>query len=435
MDAQQDKQDMQDRRSTSWSRSIFADVAVAVAALTAALSLPLPTDEQVVAPLTPAVAVLTIIGGAALVVRRRCPWLVWSFLFVLMCVGVVLDGTESRTQIPAVVSTYTVCSATPLGKALTAAALSAIVPVILIMSVGQTEASPPFGMTLVMVPWFGFAAVSGIAVRYQRAVVLSARDRARQAEETREEEAHRRVTEERLRIARDLHDVLAHQISVINIQAGVAGLTLRSDPDAAEDALRHVREASRFVLREVPALVRVLRRDGSAPVAPARRLGELGDLVTAFRENGIAVAWQSTGDLSNVPPHIDVIAYRVAQEALTNAGKHGSGPVDLSVDVGQTTCTVLVRNALPIMPAGATVPGNARQGATGHGAVPQNSGHGLLGMRERVDSVSGYLDVGPEPPNHWKVLARLDLGRATSPPFVTTAELDTATATAPKDPP
>ena len=111
--------------------------------------------------------------------------------------------------------------------------------------------------------------MSGTAVRNQRAVVAAAHERARRAEATREEEAQRRVADQRLRIARDLHDVVAHNVSVINVQAAVAGHLLRSDPDGAEAALAHVREASQTVLQEVPGLLGLLRT-GDTSLRPRR---------------------------------------------------------------------------------------------------------------------------------------------------------------------
>ncbi len=139
-----------------------------------------------------------------------------------------------------------------------------------------------------LLPWSILAAVSGRAVRSQRAAMTAAHERARQAEATREEEAQRRVVEERLRIARELHDVVARHILVIHVHAGVAGHLMRTDPDRAVEAIGHVRDASRTVLDEVPGLLGLLRTGSDGPVtAPAPGLAQVADGVSARPVDGL----------------------------------------------------------------------------------------------------------------------------------------------------
>ena len=192
---------------------------------------------------------------------------------------------------------YTLCTRVPLRPALFATLVSAVVPFVLVLAtsdLGLVEAiAYGFG------PWNALAAVTGIAVRSQRAVVTAAHERARLAEESRDEEARRRVSEERVRIARDLHDVVAHHIAVINVQAGVASHLIRSDPEQAAVALAHVREAGRVVLEEVPGLLGLLRGSGEESAgldtAPAPRLADLDSLVEQSRRSGLDVTVRRSG--------------------------------------------------------------------------------------------------------------------------------------------
>ena len=226
----------------------------------------------------------------------------------------------------------------------------------------------------------GAAAAVGVAVRSQRAALAAAQDRAHQAELTREEEAERRVTDERLRIARELHDVVAHHISVINVQAGVARHLMDADPGQARTALGLVREASKTVLSEMSAVVGLLRtQDEDAPTEPAPGLSRVPALVESVRRAGLELSWTSTGDPHPLPPICDLTAYRVVQESLTNAVKYGTGSADLVIDHRPEAVTIEVRN--PVDPTRTASPG---------------AGHGLIGMRERVEAVSGLLVTGPD---------------------------------------
>ncbi|WP_258040299.1 sensor histidine kinase, partial [Streptomyces sp. SM9] len=172
--------------------------------------------------------------------------------------------------------------------------------------------------------WLGLAAAAGDAVRSRRAYITAIHERADRAERTREEEARRRVAEERLRIARDLHDVVAHHIALVNVQAGVAAHVMDRRPDQAKEALAHVREASRSALDELRATVGLLRQSGDpeAPTEPAPGLARLDDLAERFRNAGLPVeiACPDRGD--PLPAAVDLAAYRVVQEALTNVHKH-----------------------------------------------------------------------------------------------------------------
>jgi signal transduction histidine kinase len=244
--------------------------------------------------------------------------------------------------------------------------------------------------------WGAAATAIGVAVRSSRATLAAAEARALQAEQTREEEAERRVSDERLRIARELHDVVAHHISVVNVQAGVARHLLDADPDQARAALDLVRDASKTVLSEMSTVVGLLRTAGEdAPTEPTPGLARVGELVDAVRQAGLDVTWTVSGDLDGLPPINDLTAYRVIQEALTNALKHGTGSATMVVTNRPEGVGIEVRNA---------VEHDGRQ--------PSGSGHGLIGMRERIDAVRGRLVTGPGPDGAYRVSVLVPRGPA-----------------------
>ncbi|MGH2860871.1 MAG: sensor histidine kinase, partial [Solirubrobacteraceae bacterium] len=246
--------------------------------------------------------------------------------------------------------------------------------------------------------WSLAVAAIGVAVRAQRAALQAARERALQAEATREEEAQRRVVDERLRIARELHDVIAHHASVINVQSGVAGHLMRTQPEKASAALVTVRDASRTVVREMGQLVELLRSTEQGQlVEPSPGLDQLDELLAATRNAGLALDFEAVGQPEQRTPAVDLIAYRVVQEAITNALKHGTGTAELRVEFAGELIAIDVRN--PIAP----------HADTKH--APDRTSHGLLGMRERLIAIGGSLTVGPDARHQYLLHAEIPLER------------------------
>ena len=195
-------------------------------------------------------------------------------------------------------------------------------------------------------------------------------------EASRELEGQRRVTEERLRIARDVHDLVAHHIAVINVQSGVAGHVLRSDPDAAETALDAVRDAASTALDELAELLGVLRTAGDlgGPVDPTPDLEAIDDLISSFSASGLRVEHQTSGAPRPLSPSAQIAAYRVVQEALTNAHKHGDGTAAVAQRFDDEALEIVVVN-------------RARS------EEASGNGYGLIGMRERLEAVGGELSI------------------------------------------
>jgi signal transduction histidine kinase len=335
---------------------------------------------------------LGVVGCALLLARHRAPLLVLGATTALTAVAVVAADGPSPVLVVLAVAAAALASRGDRRTGI-AGGLSAAVALWLVVVLG-TPATWDSGAPLAAASWVALATAVGDAARSRRAYVEAVEERAERAERTREQEALRRVAEERLRIARELHDSVAHHIAVVNVQAGVAGHLLRSSPDAAADALEHVRTASRTVLDELSSLLGVLRAPGDpvGDTAPVAGTEQLPALVRSAETAGLHVEWRTTGAPRQLPPSVDLVAYRVVQEALTNARKHGDGTALLTVAWSDAGLELEVSNG------------------TRSGAQAATSGHGLVGMRERVVSVSGRL-VAEAQHDRFVVRAHLPVGR------------------------
>jgi signal transduction histidine kinase len=238
------------------------------------------------------------------------------------------------------------------------------------------------------------ALLAGIAVSNRRAYVDSIRARA-------DQDARRQVDEERLRIARELHDVVAHTMATINVQASAAAHVLPAQPEAAAEALTAIKTASRQGLRELRAILNVLRQaDDADPVQPAPGLARLDALVEGARQAGLPITLTVTGEPFALPAAVDLAAYRIVQESLTNVIRH-AGPASAAV------CLSYRPDEIDI---DVTDTGHGPKGA-GSGT----SGHGQAGMRERAAAVGGTVQAGPRPGGGYQVTARLPADGALLP--------------------
>ncbi|MEU9256454.1 histidine kinase [Streptomyces sp. NPDC048270] len=259
----------------------------------------------------------------------------------------------------------------------------------------------------------GVAPMSAVFVTVAAVVCWVAGDGARrlrvltrQLRLEQEEKARRAVVEERIRIARELHDVIAHHVSVISVQNGLASYVLASDPPTARKALDTVGDSAREALAEMRRMLLVLREEGPLPApqeqhGPVAGLGRLEELARRVGEAGVPVGVQVTGTAYDLPPGIDLCAYRVVQEALTNVIKHAPGArTTVRVDYGADEVRIRVdddgRGRTPArVPAG---PGGA-------------GGQGLIGMRERATIYHGTVTAGPAPGGGFGVSLRIPVPR------------------------
>jgi len=252
--------------------------------------------------------------------------------------------------------------------------------------------------------WFStllLAAVAGLLgenLRHRRGRWAALEERARFVEMEREDRVRRAVMNERLRIARELHDVVAHAMSVIAVQSGVGHHVIDSQPEEARRALAAIETTSRSALTEMRRLLGVLRQEegSQAPLAPAPGLADLPLLVGQFSEAGLEVAVTVTGEPTEAAVPVGLTAYRIVQEALTNALKHG-GPaarVTIAYSPGEVYVEVI---------------DDGRVEHLGRAAPTSAIGHGLIGMRERVSVFQGDLTAGPKPGGGFRIAAHLPL--------------------------
>ncbi|MFE4454693.1 histidine kinase [Streptomyces sp. NPDC056796] len=355
-------------------------------------------------PPEPTSVLLMVLAAGALVLRRRRPMAVLAVTGLLTAVEFLLKDPPAPLVLSAVIALFTVASRTDRPTTLRVGLLTMVVLTGAAMVVGST---PWYSQENVgVLAWTGLACAAGDAVRSRRAFIDAIRERAERAERTREEEARRRVAEERLRIARDLHDVVAHHIALVNVQAGVAAHVMDRRPDQAKEALAHVREASRSALNELRATVGLLRQSGDpeAPTEPAPGLAVLDALVDTFRNAGLPVEVARTDPDSPLPAAVDLAAYRIIQEALTNVRKHAGADAKAEVSVvrvgGTAEVTVL----------------DTGSGAGPRPAPADGGGHGLIGMRERVTALGGTLTAGPRYGSGFRVHAILPVTSRTHAP-------------------
>ena len=375
------------------SRPLVTDLLVAAAAFAFAVALPDPdrppgrpvevSGEQVV---------LALLACMILLRRRSRPRTVLAAVVALNGTTMLLGEPRSLFAVPALFALYAVAVRTD--RRTTAWAWAGTVAALATAGVLSALDAGAHPELLPYVAWAGVAASVGDALRHRRAYVAAVEARALDAERSKDEEARRRVAEERVRIARELHDVVAHHIAVVNVQAGVAAYLLRDDPAAATTALGHVRQAGTAVLDELGDILDVLRSpdDAPGPGSPLRGLAQLDALVASFATAGLVVTWSLSGQPRPIGTAVDLVAYRVLREALTNAQKHGTGTASLTVDHRPRHLRLLVTNPLPDRPPG---------GSTG-----PVTRHGLLGMSERVSAVGGTLTTGPSD-GHYRVEAVL----------------------------
>jgi signal transduction histidine kinase len=249
------------------------------------------------------------------------------------------------------------------------------------------------GPNATMWPELLAAGAVGAYVAARRQWLAAESDRAARAEQAREEETRRRVDAERMRIARELHDVVAHSMAMINVQATAAGMQLAADPASAAEAIQAIRQASKSGLRELRTILQVLRQaDGGSPAVPVPDLRAIAALVEATSAAGTPTTLRLAEPPVPLPPPVMLAVYRIVQESLTNVVRHAgrvAATVDLRQDGGYVHVDVV------------------NDGGSAPAAFSDGAGAGLAGMRERAAALGGALDAGPRPGGGFAVRARL----------------------------
>jgi signal transduction histidine kinase len=318
-------------------------------------------------------------AGLSLVGWRRAPALT---LIVSGALTIVLLLLEPDAGVSAVIAPAVALYSLALSRGTRARVLAALAAVTAIVVVELLhQGGPGLAQTL------GHALLVAIPIliadlhRARHANLALLRERVELAEVTREQELQRRAQEQRLAIARDLHDVVAHTLTVINVQASTAREVLDRNPDHARGALGAIEDASRDAIDELRAIVGVLRSpdDADAPLRPAPGIDDVAELIRRTRDDGVEVRIRVEGDRpQRLPEPVSLAAYRIIQESLTNARRHAAGAaVDVAVAYGPDRLALAIENA-----AGTAAPANGDAG-----------GVGIVGMRERAAAVGGAVSA------------------------------------------
>ncbi|MER5938157.1 sensor histidine kinase [Streptomyces sp. NPDC001928] len=243
--------------------------------------------------------------------------------------------------------------------------------------------------------WLLLPLAAGNMTRLRRAYLTAVQARAEHAERTREEEARLRVTEERMRIARELHDVVAHHLALANAQAGTAAHLALSNPQQTQKILTDLTGTTSSALRELKATLGLLRQNDdpdSPPLEPSPGLSRLPELVSACASAGVTVTVSTEGEPQPLSPGVDLTAFRIVQEALTNVTKHATTEAaSVRLTYSGSRLQITVTNDGPAAP------------------VAQSRGFGVMGMRERAHSIGGELHAGPRPEGGFEVTTALPL--------------------------
>ncbi|HEU5160438.1 MAG TPA: sensor histidine kinase [Streptosporangiaceae bacterium] len=338
---------------------------------------------------------------ASLVLRRRAPMSVLAGMFVGEAALSALDYAPSAADVIAfLIAVYSVAAHRPLARSAIGgvAAVVAFTALIFSYPVNVNLVEYVTNMALLIGVWW-----LGRGLRLRRAYLAELEDRAQRLERLREGDARTARVEERARIARELHDVVAHHVSVMTVQAGAARRILDRDPESAREAMSTIEGLGRTALSEMRRIVGVLRTErdpvhAGRELAPQPGLHDIGGLIDRVRETGLMVQLWIEGEPRTLSPGVDLAVYRLVQEALTNTLKHAGPQARAWVRIHYAGQGVNVEIEDDGRGAAAGLPGNG-----------DSAGHGLVGMRERVSLYGGELRIGPRSGGGFEVRARFPL--------------------------
>jgi signal transduction histidine kinase len=336
---------------------------------------------------------LALLHTLPLAARRRFPGTVLA-LCVASGLAVAALGVPEILGIAILVAVYSVAAYGDRWVSLAGLAAAELGSAAVQLTHGSFQWPTPITNALVIAAAWLLGHFVGVRRAYTARLEQTA-----ELERTRAEQARQAVAEERLRLARELHDVVAHSISVIAVQSGVGAHVASTQPEEAAKALAAIEATSRAALTELRRLLGVLRQEDEpqGDLAPVPGLADLDGLLAEVAKAGLAVRLQVEGRPAQLPAGVDLSAYRIVQEALTNVVKH-AGSARAQVAIRYRDHEVLVE-----------VTDDGRGGAAPTGDGRARVGHGLIGMRERVAVFGGDLEVGPRPGGGFRVAARLPL--------------------------
>ncbi len=335
-------------------------------------------------------------GPAALPARRRRPVAVLAAAFAATLAYSLLSYPGGPIWLALIVAFFTALI-TGHRRAAYGSLLAGYGSFLWLTALAAGRPGPSAGVAVGLAAWLLFLLAGSELIRNRRAFTQASRQRAVEEQRSADEADRRRASEERLGIARELHDVVAHSLSLINVQAGVALELMDRRPEQVRTALTAIKQASRDALADVQSVLDALRRPGEeAPRAPAPSLRDVAGLIQRAEATGLTVDTQVTADLTGLPSGTDAAGYRIVQEALTNAVRHAHASRVRVRIAGQDGDLVIV-----VDDDGDEPPGDPAAGRTGSG---------IRGMTERAAALGGQLVAGPKPGGGFAVLARLPLG-------------------------
>lgn len=351
---------------------------------------------------------LILVGSGALIWRRRASLTVMGIVLVVLIVFYIRDY-GSFMSLVGLAAIYSVTAHVPNRRLAWSVVVVSSIAILVVASFSILNEPDGFNyanlanttMYLVAV------AVGGAVVRNRQRLFADSQRRAERAEQDRLAEAEKAVQRERIRIAREMHDVIAHGMSVITVQAAAAEAVVHTDADAAAVALGHIRLTGRESLDELRRMLSVLRGDDDelSEFEPQPRLRDLSKLVSHCVEAGIPTEFAINGPERALSPGIGLAAYRIVQEALTNVMKHAGESAEVKVDLRYTDSILQIE-----------VTDTGRGAATALNTT--GGGNGLVGMRERVDAYHGVLHAGPVAGGGYRVSATLPIDETRSRPVV-----------------
>nr|WP_269809899.1 sensor histidine kinase [Kineosporia rhizophila] len=338
---------------------------------------------------------MIVLNSLPVLVRRQSPAVALGLCFVLLFGLSELDADiYSTIPGPGVLCAYALADRYGRRVALACAPVGAAVTIVILQVYSPHVLfswSTVQNLALVFLPL-----ALGVAAHDRRAWTAALLERAQAAERNQEEITRRRVSEERLRIARDVHDVVAHALVTINVQAGVGAYLVKTDPEEAHSALRTIKQVSGDALTDLRSTLGLLRETTETPAPPVQGIAALGELADGLRTAGVDLTVDVDPATHSLPTPVDSTAYRIVQESLTNTLKH-AGPTTARITISHEQDRVQIE----ITDDGGT-PAEQQLSTSG-------SGNGLRGMRERAAAIGGSLQAGPRPGGGWQVVASLPL--------------------------
>ncbi|MFD9369579.1 sensor histidine kinase [Streptomyces sp. NPDC060020] len=318
---------------------------------------------------------LTTLINVPLVWRRRAPvWVMFGVIAAGSVYRLSLDGPGQPLPYAALISVYTIALVCAPRVRL---AMWVVVTVAIVGSVALNTTTAKELLFALFV--FGAAVALGRLQATRQAYTAAVEDRAAQLERANRIEAEQAAARERARIAREMHDVLSHAVSIMIVQAEAGPVAVRRAPARAEAAFEAIAETGRDAMAQLRTMLGVLRTDEAAPRAPQPGLGALPALLDRVRAGGIRVSYERSGEVRELAAALEATVHRVVQEALTNVVKHaGASAVEVRLEYGAGTLTVSVTD-------------------DGRGPGPGSGGHGLIGIRERAAAHGGTARTGPGP--------------------------------------